>query len=133
MSYPNNANQYLPGVIAIPSSLLITSMTQSYPMEVGISVNPVTASNTYIAGQLVRLNVPYSYGMFQANGLTVKVISNNGTSLTLDVNSSTFDTFVIPPSTAETPASLSPAGSRNLEFNNTTDQVPFQSLNNQGN
>ncbi len=132
MTYPNNSNQYLPGVIAIPSALQITSISQSYPMVIGISVNTVVAANTYIAQQLVRLNVPYDYGMFQANGLQGKIITNTGSTLVVDIDSRQFDPFVIPTSGVQ-PASLAPAGSRNLEYNNNTDLVPFQSLNNQGN
>ena len=130
---PNNANQYLPGVIQIPSTLLITAITKSYPMQVTFTVPPVTASNTYIPGQLVRLNIPASYGMLQANGLTGQILSVNSTTMTLDINSSGFDTFSVPAITKEIPASLAPAGSRNLQFDNTTAQIPFQSLNNIGN
>ncbi len=133
MIYPNNSNQYLPGTIAIPSSLDITAITQSYPMIVTVTVNPVTEANTYIPGQLVRLIVPRSYGMYQANQLTLKILMVTGSDLYLDVDSTYFDPFVVPASTAETPASLAPAGSRNLEFNNSTNLVPFQSLNDRGN
>ena len=42
-------NQYLPPVIAIPSSLLITNITQSLPMVISVSIgNPSTEANTYI-------------------------------------------------------------------------------------
>lgn len=133
MTVVNNVNQYLPGVIAIPSALTIIAITKSYPMVVTATVNPVTESNTYIPGQLVRLNIPYSYGMFQANGLIGQILEINGLDFTLDINSIGFDTFIIPASTEVTPATFSPSGSRNLEFSNTTAQVPFQSLNNIGN
>ena len=124
---------YLPGVIAIPSSMNITAITNSFPMVVTVEVNPVTEANTYIPGQLVRLTVPISYGMFQANGLVGEILSVNGLDFTLNINSRGFDTFVVPSASAEQPASLAPAGSRNLAFSNTTNQVPFQSLNNIGN
>ena len=130
---PNSSNEYLPGVIQIPSTLLITAITKSYPMQVTFTVSPVTASNTYIPGQLVRLTVPGTYGMPQANGLTGEILTVNSTTMTLDINSSGFDTFAVPAITKERPASLSPAGSRNLAFSNITGQVPFQSLNDKGN
>lgn len=133
MSIPNNANTYLPGTIQIPSSLLITGITNSFPMIVTVSVDPVTASNTYIAGQLVKLLIPNPYRMFQANGLVGQILSVNGLDLRLNIDSSQFDQFVIPSGNVEQPASLSPAGSRNLAFNNNTGQVPFQSLNDRGN
>lgn len=126
------ANQYLPGVIQIPSALLITSITQNYPATIGFSV-PDTGSNTYVPNQLVKLTVPKTWGMFQANGLVVKILSVGSSSMIVDMNSTYFDAFVDGSSTSETPASLAPAGSRNLEFDNTTNQVPFQSLDNIGN
>jgi len=133
MTIPNNANEYLPGTIQIPSSLVIVGITQAYPMVVSYIINTVTASNTYIVGQLVRLTVPYSYGMFQANGLVGKIIDTSNFVFKLDIDSSQFDAFTLPSGNVQQPASLAPAGSRNLEFSNNTDQVPFQSLNNKGN
>jgi hypothetical protein len=126
------ANEYLPGVIQIPSTLIITAITQSAPMNITFSV-PSTGANTYVLGQLVRLTVPVTYGMYQANGLTGKIITLGINSMSLNIDSSLFDTFVIPSGNVETPASLSPAGSQNYQFNNTSSQVPFQSLNNIGN
>lgn len=125
-------NQYLPGVIQIPSMLLVTNITQNYPATVTFTV-PDTGSNTYVEGQLVRLTVPKTWGMYQANGVTAKIMSVGVSTMVLDLNTTYFDAFIDGSATAETPASLSPAGSRNLEFSNTTNQVPFQSLNNIGN
>lgn len=133
MTVLNNANTYLPGVIAIPSSLVITAITQSFPMVVTITVNPISEANTYRVGQLTRLNIPRSYGMWQANGLTGQIIDVSGSNITLNIDSVLFDPFSIPGSNTEKPASLSPAGSRNLQYSNSTLQVPFQSLNNIGN
>lgn len=127
------SNQYLPGVITIPSSLVITAITQSNPMVVTTVVNPVTEANSYIVGQLVRLMVPYSYGMYQANQLTGQITAINGLNFILNIDSTLFDPFVIPAPTAQEPASLAPAGSRNLQYSNNTDLIGFQSLNNQGN
>lgn len=126
------ANQYLPGVIQIPSMFLIISMTQSYPMTIGFTV-PTTGENTYISGQLVRLTVPRTWGMYQANGLTADILTIGSSTMTVNIDSTNFDAFINASSSSETPASLSPAGSRNLQFNNTTNLVPFQSFNNIGN
>lgn len=125
-------NQYLPGVIQIPSTLLITAMTQAFPLVVTFTV-PETGSNTYVVNQLVRLFVPRTWGMYQANGLTARIMAVDSTTMSLNINSTYFDAFVDGSSTNETPASLAPAGSQNLEYNNTTNRVPFQSLNNRGN
>ena len=132
MSVPNNANVYLPGTIQIPSSIVITNITNSYPMVITVNVDDVTESNVYIPGMLVKLLVPVSYQMIQANGLTGQILSVSGSDISVDIDSRGFDIFVIP-SNNQIPASLAPAGSRNLQYNNTTRNVPFQSLNNRGN
>lgn len=126
------ANQYLPGVIQIPSALLITGITQSFPMVITFTV-PSTGANTYVVNQVVRLTVPKTWGMFQANGLTGKILAVDSTTMSLNIDSTYFDAFVDGSSTSETPASLAPSGSQNLEYTNLTNQVPFQSLNNIGN
>lgn len=128
-------NQYLPPVIAIPSSLEITAITQALPMVVTVSIeNPTTEANTYIVGMAVRLFVPRTYGMFQANNLTGTITAINGSNLTLNLDSSQFDPFVVPSGNVEQPASIAPAGSRNYQYTNGSNlSVPFQSLNNIGN
>lgn len=128
------ANQYLAPVIQIPSSLAITSISQSSPMVIGVAIqNPTTEANTYIVGMAVRLFVPVTYGMYQANNLVGTIISISGINFTLNLDSSLFDPFVVPSGNVEQPATIAPAGSRNLQYNNQTDQVPFQSFNNIGN
>lgn len=112
---------------------MITAITNSYPMVVSTVVDPVTQANTYQVNQLVKLFIPYSYGMFQANGLSGVILNVIGNDLYLDIDSTNFDVFAIPADSSLQPATLSPAGSRNLAFNNTTNRVPFQSLNNIGN
>jgi len=133
MTVPNNANTYLPGVIQIPSSLTLVALTRAYPAVATISVNALTESNTYIPGQSIKLNIPITYGMFQANGLTPVVLSVNGNDLTLDLNTSEFDAFTVPIGSNYQVATIAPNGSRNLTLNNETGKVPFQSLNNIGN
>ncbi len=128
----NNANVYLPGTIQIPSSLELVAATQTNPMEITVSVNSTTASNTYREGQLIKLNIPFGYGMQQANGLVVKILEVSGNNFILDINSSQFDPFSIPASGTK-PASIAPSGSNNLQMSNTTNQISFQSLNNRGN
>ena len=129
---PNVNNPYLSPVIQIPSALSITAISQSNPMVVTTSANS-DQTNTYIPGQTVKLNVPKAYGMWQANGLTGTIIAINGNQLSLNINSARYDPFVIPSGSAAIGASLGPSGSRNLQYNNNTNQVGFQSLNNQGN
>lgn len=128
-------NIYLPGVVTIPSSLQIIAITQASPMVITLETpDPVTQANTYIVGMAVKLNVPISYGMFQANGLTGTITAISGLNFTLNIDSSQFDAFVAPSgSSGVQPATIAPNGSRNLQYSNQTGEVPFQSLNNIGN
>src|ERR1700679_1012323 len=88
-----SANVYLPGTVVIPGFLLISAISNSYPMVVTI-VN--SSENTYVPNQVVRLFIPNSYGMQQANGLSGEILSINGLNFSLDINSSQFDIFVVP-------------------------------------
>lgn len=131
MTYPNNANQYLPPVIQTPSALVITAITQSMPAVVTCVLN-TDAANTYIPSQLVKLFIPPNYGMQQMANKTYKIIAVNGLNFSLAVDSTMFDPFVAP-SSGEQPASISPSGSQNLQYNNGTNKLAFQGLNNNGN
>jgi hypothetical protein len=128
------SNQYLKPVIAIPSSLVITAITQSAPMMITVSVaNTSTEANTYIVGMAVRLQVPQTYKMYQANNLVGTITAISGSNFTLNLDSSKFDAFVVPSGNVIQPATIAPFGSRNYQYNNNSANVPFQSLNNQGN
>jgi hypothetical protein len=128
-------NQLLPGVNIIPNSLVITAITNTSPMVVTttlVNTAPNPRVNTYQMGMNVRLYVPITYGMYQANGLVGTIINISGNSFTLNLDSTQFDVFFVPSSQLDTPASLAPYGSRNVEYNNTTN-VAFETLNNIGN
>jgi len=128
---PNDANTYLPPVTTIPSALTITAITNSYPMIVTAIPNNDQA-NVYIEQQQITLNVPVTFGMFQANGLKGIILGVIGNDITLDIDSRNFDPFINPNNGQL--STLSPTGSRNLEYtNNTANHVPFRSLNNRGN
>lgn len=130
------ANQYLKPVIQIPSSLEITAITQALPMVVTVAIeNATTEANTYIVGMAIKLFIPYTYKMYQANNLVGTIMAINGSQFTLNLDSTQFDAFVVPSGvTIEQPATISPAGSRNYQYTNGSSlAVPFQSYNNQGN
>lgn len=123
--------EYLVNTTQIPSALEITAITRAYPAVVTASAEE-NQVNTYQNGQLVKFTIPYDYGMSQLDNKTASVISVAGSNITVDIDTRGFDVFSVPIA-GEQPASLSPAGSRNLSFNNTTRRVPFQSYNNRGN
>lgn len=113
-------NVYLAPSPVSPPFLLISAITRAAQ-----AVVTVTATNTYVVGQLCYFSVPFTYGMFQMNGKTGKIINIVGLNFYMDIDSSQFDTFAVPSFGQEQPASLCSAGSRNI-YNNTT--VPFHAL-----
>jgi hypothetical protein len=134
---PNNSNTYLPATPTIPLALLITAITNSFPMQItavipNLVILPPTP-NTYVIGQLIRLNIPEPYGMQQANGLTGKIVQIIGLVFFVDIDSRQFDIFITPSAFEEQPATFAPAGSNNLQFTNTSTFEPFQSGTNTGN
>lgn len=125
-----SANIYLAPQIYVPGFLLITNITTSNPMIVSITDSD---TNTYVVGQLVHLNIPSPYKMFQANQLTGEILAINGDDFTININSSLFDTFVVPGVGVSQPATIAPAGSRNMVFDNSKTPEAFHSLSNSGN
>lgn len=122
-----SANQYLAPSPVVPGFLLITAITQTYPMVVTIT-NSIY--NTYTVGQLVKLNIPPQYGMQQANQKVGQITDITGTNFSLNINALGFDAFAAPnPSSLPTPtqpATLAPAGIGNGYYNTQTE--PFHSL-----
>jgi hypothetical protein len=118
------ANTFLPPSPVVPMFLPIIGISRSLPMI--ITVKFQTPTSPYIVGQLAYLSVPFTYGMYQANALTVRIISINGNNFSVNADSTEFDPFVIPAFSKEQPAVLAPAGSRNT-YNFTT--LPFRALN----
>ena len=127
MSTTYGANTYLPPSPVVPMFLVIEDITNAIRAQVTVST-----PNSYVVGQLMYFSVPFDYGMFQINGLTGQILSVDITNLifTLNIDTSFFDRFVNPPSGIAKPATIAPAGARNI-YNNTT--VPFHSLGNIGN
>jgi hypothetical protein len=132
MTVPNANNVYLPPVIQIPSALTILSISQANPAVVTVQANS-DQMNTYIQGQKIKFTVPFTYGMWQIDGKTPIILAINGQQLTIAINTINFDAFTTPPAGSFGPATIAPFGSQNLQFSNSTNQVPFQSFNNVGN
>lgn len=117
-----SANIYLAPSPVSPPFLVISSITNANPCMV-----TVTTPNSYVVGQVVRFSVPFDYGMFQINNLSGKIVAIDVTNLifTTNIDTTQFDVFTSPSGLAQ-PATLSPAGSRNI-YNFT--YLPFHSLN----
>ena len=131
MHHLGGHNIYLPPSPVVPRTLIITSITNTNPLLVTVS-----QKNVYVPGQLIYFSIPFDYGMFQLNGLTGRIMDVNAANLVflVDINAAQFDPFINPPNGVAQPATVSPAGSRNLHNLNTNlKKEPFHSLENFGN
>lgn len=76
------------------------------------SVNAVITvlnTNDLTVGQVIRINVPRTYGMLQIDDQIANIVSVGSNSYTVDIDSTNFDTFSVPIS-PEQEALLVPIG-----------------------
>ena len=105
-----------------PEFLYITNISAATQAVVSTSVDP---SLYYSVGMKMRLSVPSSFGMRQADGLTGTIVAVNAVAasgnigaynVTLDIDSSAFTAFAFPLTalspTARLFATLAPAGAK---------------------
>lgn len=96
-----------------PQFLFVTDISQAVQAVVTCSVDP---SLYYVVGMKVHFSVPYSFGMYQMNQLTGKILSVDSVNyqFTVDIDSSAFNPFDFPASasspTAQLFATVAPAG-----------------------
>jgi hypothetical protein len=96
-----------------PQFLYITEITKATQAVVRTSVDP---TQYYVVGMKIHFSIPYSFGMYQMNQLTgtIVAVSAANYTMTVDIDSSAFNTFAFPASTASPTAALfatlSPAG-----------------------
>lgn len=94
-----------------PESLFVTAISKAVQAVVTVSI-----AHNYVVGQLVHFSVPSGMGMVEMNQLTGKIVAVGTYTMTVDIDSSGFSTFVFPTS-ALSPisgmfATVAPAGQR---------------------
>lgn len=100
-----------------------------YISEISKATNAVvelTVIHKYTVGQAVRFNVPSIYGMTEINGLLGNIIDIGTNTITVDIDSTAFTTFLFPTAeavaktnNAYTPATIVPVGmTANLTYAN---------------
>ena len=105
-----------------PQFLYVTEITQATQAVVRTSVDPTLY---YVVGMKVHFSVPYSMGMYQISGLTGKIVamSSANYTMTVDIDTTAFNAFAFPASTASPTAQLfatiAPAGA-STQFNSVT-------------
>lgn len=70
---------------------LISALTQANPAQVTTSFD-----HDYETGDIVRLIVPFGYGMIEADGLTGEIEVTGTDTFTIDIDTTKFSTFNIP-------------------------------------
>ena len=80
-----------PNPIFQPAMRLISAITQANP-----AVVTTTFAHQYITGTIVRLDIPFSDGMQQANGLFGPITVLSSTTFSITIDSTNFDPFAIP-------------------------------------
>jgi hypothetical protein len=112
-----STNPIIPGLSYwYPQRRNIVNITQAFPAVITTSVD-----SQYVAGQSIRLSVPAQFGMTQADGLLVNVISvAAGGLVTVNLDSTGFSAFTFPLVAAYpfTPAQTIPVGEETDEFAN---------------
>lgn len=104
----------------------MSSLSNRYrPFVTGISaITPVGHSTLvttdedhgYVIGNEVTFQIPKEWGMIQLNGLSGFITAITDDTITVNINTSNFDAFVVPGSSHVSPAQVIPAGDLNYGY-----------------
>lgn len=109
-----------------PSMKIILNITNSFPATVTTSVDGVNPANhNYQTGLIVRLVIPPGFGMTQANQLTGAINVISPTMFNIDIDTTTFGVFVMPPNFPQNyqQAQVVPVGEVNSILSEATQNV----------
>lgn len=84
-----------------PQMQNIASITNSYP-----AVVTTTNDHGYLNGAIVRLSVPYDYGMTQINQQYGSISILSSTSFSIDIDSTFYWPWVVPTSPKQAPQTM---------------------------
>lgn len=104
-----------------PAMRLIANITRATSAEV-----TTTFEHNYQTGDIVRLVVPVGFGMIQANRLRGTIAVNSPTTFYIDIDTTYFEPFVIPPDPSPsviTVAQVIPIGQVNSKLTQATRNV----------
>ncbi len=104
-----------------PAMRLVVAITNAAAAQVTTSFE-----HNYETGDIVRLIVPDGYGMVQVNGLKGTIEVNSPTTFLIDIDTTYFDPFVIPPDPSPqviTVAQVVPIGEVNSKLTQATRNV----------
>ena len=72
-----------------PGYQFITAITQSYPAVMTFSQN-----HNFTPGEILSFRIPKYYGMYQLNNKQARVLTITSNTVTLDIETTTFDAFI---------------------------------------
>lgn len=113
MTIVSNFGLYNSGTY-IPFKCNISSISQGSSTVVTTSVD-----HGFIVGNQVQFSIPKAYGMTQLNGKKGLVLSFTSNTITVNIDSSSFDPFVTPsviPLIIYDPAEVLPIGDQNVGY-----------------
>lgn len=90
----------------VPKFFYINAITKAVNAVVTFTVD-----HDYSIGQYISFRVQKPYGMFQINEMRGKVLNLTSNTVTVDIDSSQFGTFIYPVAGDNTPPITVPAGS----------------------
>ena len=100
-----------------PSLFDITNITQDIQATVTMSpmtINGVTVYPNYVVGQLIRILIPFTYGMSQINRQRAYVLSvPTSTSVVVDIDTRNYNAFISSPLYSHTPPQIVAVGDVN--------------------
>lgn len=94
------------GYVFIPRWKYITGITNAQYAVVTCDTN-----HNFSDGEYVSFRVSHPYGMSEINDLQAQVLSHTDDTITVDIDSSTWNNFIYPVSGKNTPPVVVPAGS----------------------
>jgi hypothetical protein len=75
-----------------PAMRIISAITNANPVSI-----TTTFAHQYLDGYIVRLKIPLGYGMQLLNDAYTPITVTSPTTFTMDINTTTFEPFVVPP------------------------------------
>lgn len=128
MPIPNTPNYYAVEFPMFQRAMRnILSITQAENALVTTTFDGINPGNhQYLTGLIVRLYVPYGFGMVQVHQLEGPITVINDTQFTIPIDSTNFDAFVVPafqPGAFGTPAQVVPIGEVNDILTEATQNV----------
>jgi hypothetical protein len=105
---------------------MVTNIYTPYVLNIiGVSnaqkaVITFESAHPYVLGEIISLRSSRPYGMYEINNMQGRVLSSTEFTITLDIDTTNFNTFVYPPvGTIEVPAQAVPSASGIIP-----DQIP---------